>query len=192
MAGERDITRGLASLLLAAGICVASSVRAADVSVRVDRDADGFEIGARADLDADRATAWSVLTDYARYGAFIPGVRASRIVDRQGTSVVVEQSDEVALGLLRVPLRVRYVIAEFPPVRLESRAIAPPLPDLQSSYVLSDAPGGVRLDYSGRIGAGWPIIGRLEQSVLERGIVRDFQALADEIERRSAKARAAG
>ncbi len=164
----------------------ASSVAAATVSVDIDRRGDTVVIEASARLTADAATAWRVLTDYDRYGNFIPGVRSSRVVARRGSAVIVEQSDDVGFWLLRLPLRVTYEVAEHPPSRLRSNATASTLPALESSYVLTPAASGVRLDYVGHVGPGLAFLGRIEQRILQKDIVRQFQALADEIERRSA------
>jgi hypothetical protein len=170
----------------AAGL--ASAVHAAAVNVDVERRGETVVIEASTRLTSSATMAWRVLTDYDRYGDFIPGVISSRVVDRRGTAVTVEQSDELALWLLRMPLRVTYAIREFPPNRVQSRATISALPALESSYVLTPVAFGVRLDYVGRIGPGWLLLGRIQQDALRRGIVRQFTALADEIERRSAAA----
>lgn len=163
---------------------------AAAVRVDIERRGDAVVIEASTRLKSDAGTAWRVLTDYDRYGDFIPGVISSRVVDRHGTAVTVEQSDDVVLWLLHVPVRVTYAIRECPPNRVQSRASASTLPALESSYVLTPIGFGVRLDYVGRIGPGRVLLGRIEQGVLRRGVVRQFTALADEIERRSAAGRA--
>jgi hypothetical protein len=170
-----------------AWVVAASSAAAATVSVDVDRRGDVVVIEASAQLKADGATAWRVLTDYDGYGDFIPGVRSSHVVARRGGAVTVEQSDAVGLWLLRLPLRITYEIAEYPPTRLRSNATASALPALESSYVLTPTAFGVRLDYVGHVGPGWALLGRIEQEILQRDVVRQFQALADEIERRSAR-----
>jgi hypothetical protein len=157
--------------------------------VRIERQGDTLVIAASARLVADPATAWAVLTDYPRYRNFIPGIRASRVVARRGTAVVVEQSDEFALWFLRMPVPVLYEIDEFPPVRLQSRASAPSLPLLSSTFVLERTDAGVRLEYTGYVGPGLPLLGRIEQPALQRTAVRDFEALVNEIERRGALTR---
>jgi hypothetical protein len=80
-------------------------------------------------------------------------------------------------------LRIVYEITERPPDRIESRAVAQLMPPLDSRYVLTATATGVRLDYSGRADAGFAGIGDIEQWALERSVSRQFQALADEIER---------
>jgi hypothetical protein len=184
----RSVVMAPLLLLFAAAGSLASPADAAAVSVDVERRGEAVVIEASTRLNSSAATAWRVLTDYDRYGDFIPGVLSSRVVDRRGTTVTVEQSDELALWLLRMPLRVTYAIREFPPNRVQSRATISALPPLESSYVLTPVPSGVRLDYVGRIGPGWLLLGRVEQGALRRGVVRQFTALANEIERRGALA----
>ncbi|HJU23851.1 MAG TPA: SRPBCC family protein [Casimicrobiaceae bacterium] len=177
--------RVAAVLALVVLATVSVDARAAAVDARVTRVGDDVMIEATATLDADAVTAWSVLTDYARYRSFIPGVRASRVVARHGSSVVVEQADEVALWWARFPLRVTYEIAEFPTHELRSFAKAPPLPSLSSTFVLTEASTGVRLDYVGRVESAFVPFGRALQPVVEQTAIRDLEALAAEIERRS-------
>ena len=179
------ITRLLLVLFVAAAGRASFAV-AATVSVDVDQRADAVVIHASTRLTSDAATAWRVLTDYDRYADFIPGVMSSRVVDRHGPTVLVEQSEELALWLLRLPLHVTYVIHEFPPNRVQSRATADALPALESGYMITPMASGVRLDYVGRIGRGWLLLAGIEQTALRLGVVRQFTALADEIERRSA------
>lgn len=176
----------LIALSVTAGGARAFSPPRVDVHVAA-RDG-ALVIAASAWLTADASTAWRVLTDYASYREFVPGVRASRVVARRGKSVLVEQSDELVLWVLRMPVRVTYEIDEFPPARITSRAIAPSLPPLEGTFRLEPSGAGTRLDYVGRIGPGMPMLGRLEQPMLEDAALRGFKALAGEIERRSADA----
>jgi carbon monoxide dehydrogenase subunit G len=160
---------------------------AATVSVESERDGDAVNIRARAVVDADVATAWRVLTDYDRYVEFIPDLRLSRVVARRGSTVTVEQSGD-AVWLFNWPLDITFEIDESPPSRLKSRAVAGSLRVLVSSYALTSVSSGTRLDYSGHIEAGFALFGQVEQRAVERNVARQFQALADEIERQGAHA----
>ena len=172
-------------MALATSILCAPAAAAATVAVSTERRGDGIEIQASALLEADAATAWLVLTDYDRYVEFIPDLRESRVVSRHGATVTVEQSGDAMLWLLRLPLRMTFEITEIPPHRLESRAVSGSLRALRSRYVLVPSASGVRLDYVGLIAPGYELFGPIEQVVVEQNVARQFQALADEIERRS-------
>jgi len=183
--GIRTPLLGLVSAVaLASG--AARAEFASPVDVRVDRIGGTLVISATARLSADRATAWSVLTDYAHYREFIPGVRTSRVVARRGRTVLVEQSDELSLWLLRVPIRVTYEIDEYPPLRVTSRALAPTFPPLESTFRIDGSGADVHLHYEGHVGAGMPILDRVQQRAFEQAAIRGFEALAAEMERRSA------
>ncbi len=168
-------------------LCVAAtpSVGAATITVDAERRGDTIDIHATAVLNADATTAWHVLTDYDRYTQFIPDLRSSRIVSRHGSNVTVEQSGDAALWQLRIPIAITFEITESPPDRLRSRAVAGSVRALASSYALTPTTAGVRLDYVGHVAPGWEIFGQIEQAVVEQNIARQFQALADEIERAS-------
>lgn len=163
---------------------VAGPAAAAAITVGVSRHADSIRIEASALLRSDVATAWRVLTDYERYVEFIPDLRVSRVVARRDRMVTVQQSGDAALWILRIPLEITFEIAEFPPSRLQSRAVAGSLPALESTYLLTQEASGVRLDYVGRIATGFELFGPIEQFAVERNIARQFQALADAIEQR--------
>jgi hypothetical protein len=162
---------------------------AATITADAERNGDAVDIRASAVLDSDGATAWRVLTEYDRHTEFIPDLRMSRVIARRDTMVTVEQSGDAALWLFKMPLNISFEIKEIPPYRLQSRAVAGSLSALTSSYTLTLAAPGIRLDYVGRATPGYALFGRFEQAVIEHNVTRQFQALADEIERQGAIAR---
>jgi ribosome-associated toxin RatA of RatAB toxin-antitoxin module len=176
----------LAMVFAVALSMTSEQVAAASISITAQRTGDTIDIKASALLKADTATAWRVLTDYDRYPEFIPDLRVSRVIARRGAIVTVEQSGDATLWMFRIPVDITYEITESPPNRLHSHAIAGSLRALESSYVLTPTELGARLDYSGHIASGYQLLGRIEQIAVRRNVARQFQALADEIERRSA------
>jgi carbon monoxide dehydrogenase subunit G len=163
----------------------ASPAGAADIVVSIEHEGPVTMIRAYARIAANAATAWRVLTDYDRYDRFIPGVRASRTLVRDGAKVTVAQSDDVAVGVLPLRVDVTYDIVESPPDRLRSHAHAGALPELDSLYALVPDGSGIRLDYVGRIEGGFPLIAPVARSALAANVTRRFRALAGEIERRT-------
>lgn len=161
--------------------------RAGTVSMDTARDGNAIDIHASAVLNADAGTAWRVLTDYDRYADFIPGLHLSRVVARRGEVVTVQQSGTAAFWLLELPLDITFEIQEVPPYVLRSRAVAGSMRGLDSRYTLRPVAHGTRLNYVGRVVPGFELPERLEQTVVEQSVTRQFQALADEIERRGAR-----
>jgi ribosome-associated toxin RatA of RatAB toxin-antitoxin module len=178
----------IAPFALTLAAASAQQVGAATIDFNAERLSGAIEIKASAMLKADAPTAWRVLTDYGRYADFIPDLRASRVLARRGPTVTVEQFGDATLGLLRMSLDVTFEITELAPNSLRSRAVAGSLRSLESSYELTPVATGVRLDYRGRIEPGFELPGPIEQLATERNIARQFQALADEIERHKTEA----
>jgi hypothetical protein len=168
---------------LVLALAAARSVPAATVTVNAERGVDTIDVRASAVLNADGATAWRVLTDYDRYVDFIPDLRLSHVVARRDTAVTVEQSGDAALWLLKVPVHVTFEISEMVPNRIQSRAVAGTLQALTSRYSLTPVPSGIRMDYVGSVTPGFALFGQIELAAVEQNITRQFQALADEIER---------
>jgi len=158
---------------------------AATVDVVTERRGEFVEIRASALVDVDAATAWRVLTRYDEYARFIPDLRSSRVVARRGSVVTVEQKGDARLWLLRVPLDVTYEIAESPPDAIRSRSIAGSFRSLESQYRLTRQSAGVRLAYAGRVAPGFALFGPIEELAVRENVTRQFQALADEMERRA-------
>jgi hypothetical protein len=160
---------------------------AASTTWNVTHEHDAIVVRASARLDADVRTAWRVLTDYPRYSEFLPGVRRSAVVRRNGSSVVVDESLDLPLCALRVPVDVTWRIAESPPDALHSRGSADRT-SIDSHYALTSFPGGVRLDYVGRMMQSGAL-GMLGCTPAERMMAAGFDALASEIELQYRKAR---
>jgi hypothetical protein len=87
----------------------------ASITVVAQRDGDTIEIHASAALKTDVATAWSVLTDYGSYRRFIPDLRVSRVVARDGARVTVEQSGDAVLWRFKMPIDVTFAPRSCPP-----------------------------------------------------------------------------
>lgn len=174
--------------LLAVALSVAATRAAAGAVVAIDAERRGEAIAIHATvlLAADGATAWRVLTDYDRYPAFIPELRTSRVVARDAGRVTVEQTGDAVLWFLRMPLTVTFEVEETPQKGVRSRAVAGTLRALTSRYALTTEAAGVRLDYDGQVTPGFRLLGPLEVAAVERNVTRQFQALADEIERQYA------
>src|SRR5262249_51813750 len=99
-----------------------------------------------------------------------------------------EEAGEATLGPFRIPLEVTFEIIDLAPNSLRSRAVAGSLRSLESVYELTPVSAGVRLDYNRRVGPRFDLLGPIEQRAASPNIARQFQALADEIERSTAVA----
>jgi len=178
------LTSSIAVALLA--MLIGARANAATIDVSIQRVDDTVVIEASARVAADTQTAWRVLTDYDRYVDFVPGLKDSHVVSRDGEHLTVRQSGDASFWLLRMPYDVTYEVTEFPPYRVESRASGSALRHFDSTYVLTPSASNVRIEYVGHLAPRNAWVGRIEQMAARRGIVREFEALVDEIERAAA------
>ncbi|MBI4290733.1 MAG: cyclase [Betaproteobacteria bacterium] len=173
--------------LAASLVFLVHSADAQDVLVNVVREGDFVVVSASADMPVERSIAWEVLTNYDRYAEFIPHLRVSRVVSRSGGGLVLEQQGEFRFLFFRQPLELRLAVTEKPQYLVESRSLSGSLKDLKGNYELHDAPGGLRLLYSGRfvpdISLPWFIGLFFVRAVIEK----EFSALVAEILRRNSE-----
>ena len=156
---------------------------AAEINVHTTRHGDSFEVEATAEIEADVADAWKVLTDYDRLAQFIPGMQESRVVSRDGFNVVIDQRGDASLLFFRFPMQVRLAIEEFPYDRIVSSAIAGNFKEMRGVYHLQARDAGMRLRYEGKFTPDFgvpPLIGTL---MVRSTVERRFVALVREIEK---------
>lgn len=172
--------------LLALLMCMLSGyASAAEVWVETGQHGESFQIEATAEFDADLRLAWQVLTDYDHLARFIPGLRASRTVERHRNGAVVEQKGEARLLFFAIPIEVKLAVEEFPYFRITSRAVAGNFRDMRNAYYLDISEGRVRLRYSGRMTPDFSVPPLIGTWILRRNVEQQFGAMVDEILRRS-------
>jgi len=176
---------GLAVLLAAAPQACAQ----ADFSVEAVRRGDAVEVRAHALLDAPVQLVWQVISDYERLPQFVPNLRRSVVIARNGNQLLVEQSGEARFAFFSVPIEVRLEVIEQPPDWIASRAVAGNLRRMSGRYELYPDParGSVQLRYFGAIEPGFelpPIVG---VAALRSSVEQQFEAMVQEILRRAAE-----
>ncbi|MGH8686857.1 MAG: SRPBCC family protein [Burkholderiales bacterium] len=169
--------------------CWAASAAAAEnVSVESMRRGSAVEIHALATVDASYATIWSTLTDYDHLAQFVPGMKRSRVIGREGAAVLVEQEGEVKFLFLHFPIRVTVLATPRPPLALDVRLVKGNLRQLEGSYRLEKL--GERryaLHWTGLVEPESlpPLLGEL---VMRSNLKHQFTGMVREIERREAAA----
>ena len=175
------------ALALSALLLAAPYARSAEgLSVEAVRRGDALEIACRAELEAPVALVWETLTDYDHLAEFIPGMRRSRVIERRGSSVVVEQSGEARFLFFAIPIEVTLATLEQPQRSIEASMLKGNLKRLQGTYRI-EPHGGARvlLTWTGTIEAlsPPPLFGEM---LMRAGIEDQFRGMVREIERREA------
>ena len=178
-------------LALAAAWSALCPALAQDISIRTARDGDFITVSASAFMKVDPSIAWAVLSDYDHLAKFIPDMKSSRVVSREGNVLRVEQKGDVGFFFYKEPVNMLLEVHEEPPSRITARGIEGNIKGLETRYDLKSSAAGVRLDYAGRFEPDFSIPPLIGMPIMNRVIERRFRAMVNEIQRRDALARSA-
>ncbi len=183
MSRRRLVLRAIAAspaLLLAP-----AASNAATSTFSLERDGEGFAIGAQALCAATREVVWSTLTDYEALPRFVPGMRESRVIERRGANVIVRQAGTARFGPFDERFDVTLAFEESGGERIEARAIAGDFVEFRAHYALqSVGQRSTLLGYRARLKPRRdppPLVG----APVMRWVAQvQFRALVEEIVRR--------
>ena len=182
--------RAAASLLaLGCALCTWTAAAAPQVSIETASQGEGVVVTAFADMQVDPRTAWSVISDYDHLAEFIPDMQSSRVVQRDGDRLLVDQAGHFGFLIFQQAITVRLEVVESPRQHIVARAVSGNLRLMEGRYVLEMlATGQVRLSYAGRVEPEFPLPPVVGKAVMRRVMARQFSALVKEIVRRDAAA----
>ena len=181
----------IAAFALAAAHSLPRSAAAQEISIHTARDGDFVMVSASAVMQVDLRIAWEVVSDYDHLAQFIPDMKSSRVVSRNGNSVRVEQKGEIGFFFYRQPVDVVLEVLEQPPRRITARSVEGNIRDLETRYELQATDSGVKLGYAGRFDPEFSLPPLIGMPILRRIVERRFRAMVEEILRRDALARGA-
>jgi ribosome-associated toxin RatA of RatAB toxin-antitoxin module len=163
---------------------------AATSTFTLEREGDGFAVEAQALVPAARELAWSILVDYPGLERFVPGMRASRVLSRDGSRLVVRQQGAARFGPFSEAFDITLAVQEQAPQRVDAQVIDGDFIAFRSHYRLEALDGlQTRLSYRAHLQprrAPPPLVG---VPVMRRVARLQFEALIAEIERRAGVAR---
>jgi len=172
---------------LAPGLVRAAAAEA--IETRIERQGEYITVKASALMQVDARIAWEVLSDYDNLARFIPDMKSSRAVSRDGNRVLVEQKGEFGFFFYRQPVDVILEVVEEPRRRIDARRISGNIRDLETHYDLKASDAGVELDYAGRFIPDFSVPPLFGMPMVRRIVERRFRAMVEEIVRRDALAR---
>jgi len=158
----------------------------ARAEIHVEEKGDEFLICAQSEVDADRATIWSTLTDYDHLARFIPGMSSSRTVSRNGAEAVVEQKGSAGVGPFRQSFTVLLAVREELYQSISASGIGGDFRGFQSRYeIVPIGSHRARIVYQATLVPGVfvpPVVGLFAMRSM---IGSQFDALLEEIQRRA-------
>ncbi len=177
----------LFTFALAPGLVRAAAGEA--IETRIARQGEYITVNASALMQVDARIAWEVLSDYDHLAQFIPDMKSSRVVSRDGDRIWVEQKGEFGFFFYRQPVDVVLEVVEEPRHRIDARRISGNIRDLETHYELKASDAGVKLDYVGRFIPEFSVPPLFGMPMVRRIVERRFRAMVEEIVRRDALAR---
>jgi hypothetical protein len=171
---------------LAASIAHATNWLVADADVNRSFANGQIDIVAYVDVPVDANLAFETLTDYNRLAEFVPNLRFSRIVGRQGELTRVRQLGQNPWMVVGAPLDVVLGMRELPPHTIRFEMLAGNLDGMAGEWSIIDIDKGVRIAYRARILPGL-LSPRLpgDRFVIKADIERMLTAVGREMTRRS-------
>ena len=181
----------VAAMLLLLALLPATSPRAQedrDIGVRIQTDGARVIVDVNLPVDASALDTWNVMTDYEHMASFVSNLQSSRIISRDGNTLMVEQKGKAARGPFTFAFEnVREIVLS--PIReVQSRMISGNLEMSEfTTQVIDHGISSEIINHGEFIPKVWvpPIIG---PAVIEAETRKQFQELRAEILRRKAQA----
>jgi len=188
--GRRAALRLVCALLLCA----------LPVAIPVARSADAFSIEAQAQdgavaiqmqtrLHAHFPVIWATLTDYDGLAQFVPGINYSRVIERRGPTVVIEQRGAAKILFFSYPIDVTVETLENSPDGISVRVLKGNLKRLEGGYRIDRVAGRDNeylLTWRGLIEPAFAVPSFITVPLLRSTLEHQFLGIVQEIERRDA------
>lgn len=173
-------------LLMLLGLIATAPAYAARarVNVEIRRDGDTFRIDATLFAPVPVELAWEVLTDFEHMSQFVPNVRDSRIVSREGPRLTIVQHGLARFGPLDFAFESQRVVELSPRTQIVSRQVRGNMRRLESVTRFTAADGGTKLDYHVDVEPGAWFPGALTERFLVHEIQEQFEMIVEEMLRR--------
>jgi len=158
-----------------------------DVAVHIQRDGPRIIVDVRLPVAATALETWAVATDYDHMASFISNLESSRIIQRAGNTLTIEQKGKASRGPLSFAFQNVREIVLTPPREIRSRLVSG---DLEASEfttrVIDHGESSEIVNHGEFIPKVWvpPIIG---PAVIEAETRKQFAELRAEVLRRKAE-----
>lgn len=136
------------------------------------------------DIGVPPAVALAVLTDFERMPEFVPNLKSSRVLAREGPRWRIAQEGEVRFGFFRLSFDSVRQIELTQDGRLLSRTLSSSAGNSSSEMRVLAAPGGARLEYRLEVTPVNWIPSGLGQAMMRHELAEQFNAIGREMLRR--------
>jgi carbon monoxide dehydrogenase subunit G len=182
------------ALLLIAFLLLSAPASPAETEFRritVTPKGDGYFCDSEMVISVPPALAFEVMTDYDSMAKWVPNLRSSRVVKREGAVVHVEQVGIARFGPLSFDFTMVRRGELDPPKGIALEQVQGTLRRYRSRVLFAQERGATRLTYLVEIEPGLLLGAILSKDFIEHEIREQFEAIAAEMVRRHALAAAA-
>ena len=156
--------------------------------VHVTRLGEGFRVEIEMQAPVPPALAWQVLTDFANMARFAPNLESSRIVERQGNVLKIEQVGIAHFGPFSQHFTSVREISLNPQREILARQLSGTARRMESRMRVSALVDGARLEYRAEIVPDTPLPPLFGPSFVRHEMAEQFSAMINEMAKRQAGA----
>lgn len=153
--------------------------------VRVSRRGEVFRIEIDLQTPAAPATAWAVLTDFERMASFVPNLERSRVLERQGNHLRIEQQGKAWFGPFSLSFGSTREVELLPMQEIRAQQLTGTARAMSSTMRLIPDGSGTRLEYRADVTPdGSYLVTLLGPAAIRHETAEQFAAILREIARR--------
>jgi ribosome-associated toxin RatA of RatAB toxin-antitoxin module len=144
-----------------------------------------YQITSSGTVEAAPAVVWRILTDYNHLADYLPNLKSTRVVSRNGDRVIVEQLGAARFLFFSQPIRLLVQVNERAPDRIDIGLIEGDMKVYRASWELRPVAGasGTRVVYTATIVPKFDVPGIVGTSVVKNDIARMMAAALSRLDR---------
>ena len=175
--------------LAALAICLPGKGNAAivptpDLSVHASHDGETVHIMVDMHVPVLPKRAWEVMTDFDHMAEFVPNLQSSKVLNRNGNHLKVQQKGSYNIALWNFPFESVREVDLFPITKVVSHSTGGTVKSMESTTRLEPDGQNTRIQYSATLVSGFPLPPLIGSTLLGNEVRDQFQAMRDEMIKR--------
>jgi ribosome-associated toxin RatA of RatAB toxin-antitoxin module len=144
-----------------------------------------YQITSSGTVAATPAVVWRILTDYNHLADYLPNLKSTRVVSRNGDTVIVEQLGTARFLFFSQTIRLVVQVQERAPDQIDISLVDGDMKVYRASWKLSPLAGatGTRVVYHANIVPKFDVPGAIGTSVVRKDIARMMAAVLLRLDR---------
>ena len=142
-----------------------------------------FEVSATGTVRAPPAAVWRILTNYERMPEFVPDLKATKVLSRNGNRAMLEQFGVARFLFFKRGIHLIVQVTEEHPSYIDISLVSGDMKVYQCRWEIQPTPeGGTRIDYGGKLVPKFYVPGMLGENIIRSDIERMMIAVLERLE----------